>query len=392
MQKFNSVDELVSNIRPVDPIYCIRPNSIKSACSWFKSNFPGKILYAIKTNPNEKIIKHIGDSGINNFDVASINEIKLIKKIFPEAHAYYMNTIKSREHIKEAYFSHNIRDFAFDTKDELQKIIEATNNAKDLILYIRVSISNEHAEIDLSQKFGAPSNEALGLLRLAKAYASKVGLSFHVGSQCMHPISYGKGIRELGNIIKKTKITPDFINVGGGFPSIYPDLNPQPLENYITEIKKAFNNLKLDNKPKLMCEPGRALVAESGSSIVRVVLRKKQKLYINDGTYGSLFDAGVPNFVLPTRMISNGRITSKKLTSYSLYGPTCDNIDFMKGPFVLPNNLKEGDYIEVGQLGAYSLTFRTKFNGFYSDQIFEVKDKPIMSMYEKDSTSSYLVA
>jgi len=392
MQKFNSVDELVSNIRPVDPIYCIRPNSIKSACSWFKSNFPGKILYAIKTNPNEKIIKHIGDSGINNFDVASINEIKLIKKIFPEAHAYYMNTIKSREHIKEAYFSHNIRDFAFDTKDELQKIIEATNNAKDLILYIRVSISNEHAEIDLSQKFGAPSNEALGLLRLAKAYASKVGLSFHVGSQCMHPISYGKGIRELGNIIKKTKITPDFINVGGGFPSIYPDLNPQPLENYITEIKKAFNNLKLDNKPKLMCEPGRALVAESGSSIVRVVLRKKQKLYINDGTYGSLFDAGVPNFVLPTRMISNGRITSKKLTSYSLYGPTCDSIDFMKGPFVLPNNLKEGDYIEVGQLGAYSLTFRTKFNGFYSDQIFEVKDKPIMSMYEKDSTSSYLVA
>ena len=141
-----------------------------------------------------------------------------------------------------------------------------------------------------------------------------------------------------------------------------------------------------------MCEPGRAIVAESGSSIVRVVLRKKQKLYINDGTYGSLFDAGVPNFVLPTRMIPNGRITSKKLTSYSLYGPTCDSIDCMEGPFVLPNNLKEGDYIEVGQLGAYSLTFRTKFNGFYSDKIFEVQDKPIMAMYEKNNSSSYLVA
>jgi len=208
----------------------------------------------------------------------------------------------------------------------------------------------------------------------------------------MHPISYAKGIRELGNIIKKTKIIPDIINVGGGFPSIYPDLHPQPLENYVAEIKKAFENLNLDNKPKLLCEPGRALVAESGSSIVRVVLRKKQKLYINDGTYGSLFDAGVPNFVLPTRMISNGRVTSKKLTSYSLYGPTCDSIDYMKGPFVLPNNLKEGDYIEVGQLGAYSLTFRTKFNGFYSNQIFEVKDKPIISMHEKDSSSRYLVA
>lgn len=393
MQKFKSVDELVNTIRPVDPIYCIRPNSIKSACNWFKSNFPGKILYAVKTNPNEKVIKHIGECGINRFDVASINEIKLIKKIFPKAHAYYMHTVKSRENIKDAYFNYNIRDFALDTKEEFQKIIEATNNAKDLTLYIRVTISNEHAEIDLSQKFGALPNEALGLLRLAKAHAAKIGLSFHVGSQCMHPISYAKGIRELGNIIKKTKIIPNFINVGGGFPSIYPDLNPQPLENYLSEIKKNFSNLKLENKPELMCEPGRALVAESGSSIVRVVLRKKQKLYINDGTYGSLFDAGVPNnFILPTRMISNGRVTSKKLTSYSLYGPTCDGIDYMKGPFVLPNNLKEGDYIEVGQLGAYSLTFRTKFNGFYSDKIFEVKDKPIMSMYEKDSSSRYLVA
>ena len=392
MQKFNTVDELVNTIRPVEPIYCIRPDSIKLACNWFKVNFPGKILYAVKTNPNEKVIKCIAESGINKFDVASINEIKLIKKLLPKANAYYMNTVKSREHIKEAYFNYKIRDFALDTKEELQKIIEATNNSKDLNLFIRVSISNEHAEIDLSQKFGALPSEALGLLRLAKAHAKKVGLSFHVGSQCMHPISYTKGIREVGNIIKKTKINPDFINIGGGFPSVYPDLSPQPLENYMEEIKKAFNNLKLDKKPELLCEPGRALVAESGSSIVRVVLRKKQKIYINDGTYGSLFDAGVLNFVLPTRMLSNGRMTSKKLTSYSLYGPTCDSADYMKGPFMLPNNLKEGDYIEIGQLGAYSLTFRTKFNGFYSDKIFEVQDKPIMSMYEKENSSSYLVA
>jgi len=392
MQKFNSVDELVNTIKPVDPVYCIRPNSIKTACHWFKKNFPGKILYAVKTNPNENVIKNIGSNGIERFDVASINEIKLIKKIFPKAHTFYMNTVKSRENIKEAYFNYKIRDFAFDTKDELQKIIEATNNAKDLILYIRISISNEHAKIDLSQKFGSLPGEALGLLRLAKAHAKKVGLSFHVGSQCMHPISYAKGIREVGNIIKKTKIMPDIINVGGGFPSIYPDLNPQPLENYMHEIKKAFDKLKLDNKPEILCEPGRALVAESGSSIVKVILRKKQKIYINDGTYGSLFDAGVLNFVLPTRMIPNGRMTSKKLTPFSLYGPTCDSADFMKGPFVLPNNLKEGDYIEIGQLGAYSLTFRTKFNGFYSDKIYEVQDKPIMSIYEKDSSSRYLVA
>ena len=392
MQKFKTVEELVGKVQPVGPVYCIRPNSIKTACSWFKSNFPGKVLYAIKTNPNEKVVKLVGDSGIENFDVASINEIKLIKKLFPNSRAYYMNTVKSREHIREAYFNYNIKDFALDTKEELQKIIESTENAKDLNLFIRVSISNEHAEIDLSQKFGALPSEALGLLRLAKGYAKKVGLSFHAGSQCMHPISYAKGIRDLGNIIRKTKITPDIINVGGGFPSIYPDLNPEPLSSYIQEIKKSLKNLKLQKLPDLFCEPGRAIVAESGSTIVKVVLRKKNNLYINDGTYGSLFDAGVPNFILPSKMITSGRVHSKKLTSFSFFGPTCDSLDYMKGPFLLPNNIKEGDYIELGQLGAYGLTFRTNFNGFFSDEIVEINDDPIMSMYENSSKVNYLVA
>ncbi len=392
MEKFKTIDELISQLKPSEPVYCIRKKSIQLAASFFKKKFPGKILYAVKTNPHPFIIKTLFESGITNFDVASIKEIETIKKISPNAKCSFMHSVKSRENIKEAYFKHNVKTFSLDTKDELIKIIESTNNAKDLELFVRISVSNEHAEIDLSKKFGAINSEAPGLLRLTKQYAKKIGLSFHVGSQCMHPISYAKGISEIGSIIKKTKIVPDFINVGGGFPSIYPDLRPQPLENYINEIKKALDNLKLENKPKFLCEPGRALVAESGSTIVKVVLRKKQRIYINDGTYGSLFDAGVLNFVLPTRMIPNGRITSKKLTSYSLYGPTCDSADFMKGPFILPNNLKEGDYIEIGQLGAYSLTFRTKFNGFYSDKIFEVQDKPIMSMYEKDYNSRYLVA
>ena len=392
MQKFESVDKIVDELKPVNPIYCIRKNSINTACNWFNKNFPGKVLYAVKTNPHEEVIKEIKNGGIDKFDIASIEEIKIIKKIVPDAECFYMNTIKSREHIREAYFNYNIKNFALDTKDELLKIIEATENAQDLNLFVRISISNEHAEIDLSKKFGAHSSEVLGLFRLTKAHSAKVGLSFHVGSQCMHPISYTKGIGEMGNIIKKTNIIPDFINIGGGFPTIYPDLRPQSLNNYIFEIKKALNNLKLEKQPVLMCEPGRALVAESGSTIVKVVLRKKQKLYINDGTYGSLFDAGFPNIVFPARMIQNGRIISKKLTAFNFYGPTCDSMDYMKGPFILPNNIKENDYIELGQLGAYGITFRTKFNGFFSDQIFEVEDKAIMSMYEKEDTKKYLVA
>jgi len=392
MRKFKDVNELVNELKPDYPVYCIRPDSIKKSTKFFKDNFSGKILYAVKTNPNEKVIKQIISNGIKDFDVASLNEIKLIKKIKSDANLYFMHTVKSKENISSAYFDYGVRNFALDNKDELRKILEATNQAKDLSLYVRIAISNEHAEIDLSRKFGALPSEALGLVRLCKDHSKKLGISFHVGSQCMHKISYSKGIREIGNIIKKTKIIPDVINVGGGFPSIYPDLNPEPLSGYLDEIKKSLKNLKLPKLPEIICEPGRAIVAESGSTIVKVILRKKQNLYINDGTYGSLFDAGVPNFVLPTKMITSGRIHSKKLTSFSFFGPTCDSLDYMKGPFLLPNNIKEGDYIELGQLGAYGLTFRTKFNGFYSNEIFEVNDKPIMSLYEDSSKVDYLVA
>ena len=394
MQKFKSVEELVNQLKPDKPVYCIRKNSILSATNYFKKKFPGKILFAVKTNPHPEVIKTLVENGIDQFDVASIEEIKAVRRFSKTAKCSYMHTVKSRESITEAYFKYGVKTFALDTKDELIKIIESTSNSRDLELFVRVSVSNEHAEIDLSKKFGALNSEASGLLRLAKQHSKKIGLSFHVGSQCMHPISYAKGITEIGNIIKKTKIIPDYINVGGGFPTIYPDLVPQSLDNYFNEIKKNLENLKIDKLPEIICEPGRALVAESGSTIVRVNLRKKQKLYINDGTYGTLFDAGTPNIVFPSKMIkdSSNKIISKKLTAFDFYGPTCDSMDYMKGPFLLPNNIKENDYIELGQLGSYGLTFRTQFNGFYSDEIYEVEDKPIMSLYDKDSNKATLVA
>ncbi len=392
MKKFKSVDELISQLQPDRPVYCIRKKSIQIASKFFQDKFHGKILYAVKTNPNKEVLKTIIQSGIKQFDVASVEEIKTIKKLDPKLSCSYMHTVKSRENIKEAYFKYGVKDFSLDTKEELIKILESTNNAKDLNLFVRVAVSNEHAEIDLSKKFGALTSEAMGLLRLAKANSKKVGLSFHVGSQCMHPISYSKGIDEIGNIIKRTKIIPDYINIGGGFPTIYPDLVPQSLESYFDQIKNSLEKLKLEKLPEIICEPGRAIVAESGSTIVRVNLRKKQKLYINDGTYGSLFDAGVPNIVYPTKLITNGRIISKKLTSFDFYGPTCDSMDYMKGPFLLPNNVKENDYIELGQLGAYGLTFRTQFNGFYSDEIYEVEDNPIMSLYNQGTKNQFLVA
>ena len=394
MQKFKSVEQLINQLKPEKPIYCIRRHSVTRASDFFQKNFPGKVLYAVKTNPHPKIIKTLLESGIDQFDIASIEEIKQVRELTNTAKCSFMHTVKSPESIKIAYFDYGVKTFALDTKEELIKIIKNTNYAVDLELFVRVAVSNEHAEIDLSKKFGALNSEALGLLRLVKQHAKKVGLSFHVGSQCMHPISYAKGISEIGNIIKKTKIIPDYINVGGGFPTIYPDLIPHSLTEYFYEIKKGLENLKLEKMPTIICEPGRALVAESGSTIVRVNLRRKQKLYINDGTYGTLFDSGTPNIVYPSKMIkeTSNKIISKKMTAFNFFGPTCDSMDYMKGPFILPNNIKENDYIELGQLGAYGLTFRTKFNGFYSNEIYEVEDNPIMSLYSKDINKSIFVA
>ena len=388
MAKFRSVEELVKQLRPVDPVYCFRKDSIKSATNWFKTNFPGKVLFAVKCNPNEKILKTIISCGIENFDTASLEEIKLIKKLSINSKIYFMHTIKNSKSISEAYFKYNVKDFAFDSKDELDKILKSTNNARDLNLYLRLQTSNEHAEIDLSKKFGATVSEATPLLKLAQSYSKKLAISFHVGSQCMNPISYSKAIKDISLLVKKTGITPDIINVGGGFPTTYPDLYPQPLKNYIKEIDKGIKKLNLNKKVELICEPGRALVAESGSTIVKVELRKKQNLYINDGTYGSLFDAGQPKFIFPSKAIQLDKNFTKRIIPYSFFGPTCDGLDYMKGPFYLPSNIKQGDYIEIGQLGAYGISMRTKFNGFYSSDIYEVEDSPIMSIYDADENNN----
>ncbi len=384
MAKFQCVNELVKALQPIDPVYCFRKQSLKLASNWFNQYFPGKVLYAIKCNPSETVVKTLVKNGISNFDAASIDEIKLIKKISPQSNIFFMHTVKKDKSIKEAYFSHGVKAFAYDSKEELEKILTITRNAKDLELFLRIQTSNEHSEIDLSKKFGANLNEAISLAKIGKFKSKKFGLSFHVGSQCMHPIAYSKAIKDLGNVIKKSNIVPDIINVGGGFPTTYPDLYPQPIKNYFYEIIKAIKKLNLSKKVELICEPGRALVAESGSTIVRVELKKKQNLYINDGTYGSLFDAGTPKFIFPTKAIQLSSSPSKRLIPYSFYGPTCDGLDYMKGPFMLPANIKTGDYIEIGQLGAYGMSFRTNFNGFYSNQIHEVRDKPLMSIYEAD--------
>jgi ornithine decarboxylase len=385
----NTIQKEVFRLKPYVPVYFIRPSSIKRAVNFFLENFrtnkhASDVLYSVKSNPDITVLKHLFASGIKHFDVASLSEVKLIDELFSgEAKMYFMHPIKSREAIFEAYFNYKIRDFSLDSLDELKKILEVTNNARDLNLHVRLAISNSHAAIDLSGKFGILPSKSISLLRKVRTHANKLGICFHVGSQCMDPSEYRNAIMIAKDVLEKAKVKPDVLDIGGGFPSSYPSMTPPNLSAYFDEIFDSIAQCNFDDNCRIWCEPGRALVAESGSLLVRVEGKKDSMLYLNDGTYGGLFDAGFPGFIYPTRAIRvRGRtLLSSNMKPFGFYGPTCDSMDTMKGPFYLPDNISEGDYIEIGQLGAYSRSIRTAFNGFDKNLQIEVCDEPLVSMY-----------
>ncbi|MBU6140392.1 MAG: type III PLP-dependent enzyme [Proteobacteria bacterium] len=391
-----TVKKEVFSTKPSIPVYFIRPDSIKRAAHFFLKNFQSSknksdVLYSVKSNPDVAVLRYLFDSGIRHFDVASMAEINLIKGLFgDEAKMYFMHPVKSRESIFEAYYNQGIRDFSLDSFDELKKILEVTGNARDLGLHVRLAIPNSHSAIDLSRKFGILPSKAVALVRKVRAAAKNFGICFHVGSQCMDPSQYRTALMITKDVIEKAKVKLDVLDIGGGFPSSYPGMTPPNLQSYFDEIFDSISQLKLDSDCRIWCEPGRALVAEAGSLLVRVEGRKNNMLFLNDGTYGGLFDAGVPNFIYPTKCfrIRGKAALSNNTASFGFYGPTCDSLDVMKGPFQLPENISEGDYIEIGQLGAYSRSIRTEFNGFDKNLQIEVSDEPLVSMYLENEEQS----
>lgn len=370
----------------LNPLFVFRPHAIKRAADFFVTKFQGTPLFAVKTNPEKHALEALHQHGINAFDVASLDEIITIRSLFPEAQLFYMHPVKSRHAIREAYFTHGVRHFSLDCIEELNKIREETKYAEDLCLFLRLAIPNTFAELTLADKFGCNLPEAPILLRAMSQFCEELGVSFHVGSQCMHPDAYRIAMRLAGEVIDQSGMDIDYFNVGGGFPSVYPGMIPPPLEDFFDAIHEEFATVNKNRNMKLLCEPGRALVAESTSMVVRVDLRKGNMLYINDGTYGCLFDAGTPKFIFPVQVLRDDEETAAMdYMPFSFYGPTCDSLDFMKGPFYLPADMKEGDYIEIGQVGAYGRTMATKFNGFgHVDGVVYVSDEPLMSMYGED--------
>jgi ornithine decarboxylase len=376
-----SVDNLVAIERPDVPMHCLRPAAIRATADEFVQAFPGHVLYAVKCNPEPSVLRAVHDGGVTHFDCASIVEVALVRQMFPTASIHFMHPIKARSAIREAWAQHGVRDFVLDNTEELAKIrheIAATGVEGDLNLIVRLALPKGSAVLDLSGKFGAPPDHAAELLRVARPHAARLGISFHVGSQCLDPLAWRDALALVGNVIRDADVALDIVDVGGGFPVPYPDVEPPPLGAILAEIEAGFEQLGLPDA-ELWAEPGRALVAGGGSVVVQVHHRRGGALYINDGVYGALADAGTLGFRYPVRLIRpDGTSPSDSQSGFSFFGPTCDSADVMRGPFHLPSDIAEGDWIEIGQLGAYGGCLRTAFNGFDRARMVEVCDAPLM--------------
>ena len=382
---FPSIDAVVSQTRPSDPLLCLRPAALAEAALRFVELFPGDVLYAVKCNPEPRVLRALWAGGVRHFDCASLVEVALVRKLLPAAEVHFMHPVKSRPAIREAFDVYGVADFAFDSADELAKILQETvpvglvGDPPVLGLFVRLALPKGGAVYDLSGKFGVPLDEAAELLHAARPHAARLGIAFHVGSQCLEPDAYARAMALAGEAIASCGVPVDIVDVGGGFPVSYPDMAPPALADYIAAI--AAGVAALPGGVRLWAEPGRALVAGGGSVVVQVQLRRGDTLYVNDGVYGNLSDAGALGFRFPARRIRFGEAgdPGEQLADFSLFGPTCDSADRMGGPFRLPVDMREGDWVELGQLGAYGACLRTGFNGFGRADLVEVGDPPMLA-------------
>jgi ornithine decarboxylase len=381
---------LIAALKPDRAVFGIRPHAAGSAARWFLQNFPGDVAYAYKANSSVFLLGALYGAGVRHFDVASIPEIEDAATI-PEAQLHFMHPVKPRSAIRRAFGEFGVRSFALDSEDELRKIGEETGHSRDLVLWVRVAVAAKNSRIPLERKFGATGAKAARLLVKARQAARELGITFHVGSQTVTPDAYVAALGEVGKLIGKAGVVLDRLDVGGGFPSIYADGAPAPLHAFMRAIGERAERLPIGERCRLMCEPGRALVAEAESLIVRVDARRGNELFINDGGYGVLFDAAHLGFAFPVRLANRLADPDDSLLPFSFWGPTCDTIDHMKGPFLLPSGIREGDYIEIGNTGAYGRALSSRFNGYGAYDEAILLDDPMLSMYRAEESAAQQV-
>lgn len=372
---YDSVGSLIAEAAPDRPVVCLRPAVLEAAARRLTSRFPGDVLYAVKCNPHAQVLRALFRGGIRHFDTASLEEVRLVRGLFGrEAAAYFNHPVKARAAVAEAWDRHGVQHFAVDSEDEIHKVA-ATAPGGGLHLAVRLATPPGEAGQHMSSKFGAEPQEAERLLRLAAGLEYTAGLAFHVGSQCRDPEDYARALRLAAEVRDAAGVAVRTINVGGGFPVPYPGDPVPPLEAYFERIRDGVREFGF-SESRLLCEPGRALAADGCSILTQVHLRKDRALYINDGIFGNLCEMVYLNLRVPIRTYRGAGSIPGADAEFTLYGPTCDPVDVLPGAWPLPEGIREGDWIEFGQIGAYSSAIATRFNGFSTESFHEVEELP----------------
>jgi ornithine decarboxylase len=385
MDRFETAREAAYSLRPDEPVYCFRPTVLAADARAFLAAFPGKTAYAVKTNSEAMVLKTLTEVGIACFDVASPAEFAAARAVSPEAELLYMHPVKAQSDIRLALGTYRIRSMALDHEDEVAKILRIVRgldlDPEEITLFVRLA-TRGHAAYELSKKFGAGPAHAVELVRRIAGIGFKVGLCFHVGSQVEDTDTYERALASAAWVRTRAGVPIATLDVGGGFPADYghdPRRKAPPppaTPDLVAEVVREATEWGFSDVP-LVAEPGRVIVARSFSLIVRVLLRKGRRIYINDGIWASLSDSWTGKISLPARLLPDPARRRRKgarenLAPFRVFGATCDSVDILSRPFYLPETVDTGDWIEIGHIGAYSLALRTRFNGFYPDTFVEV--------------------
>ncbi len=356
--------ELLRTQQPENPVLFFAPAILQGMARRFIQGFPGLVTYAVKSNPDEAVIQNLDAAGIRGYDVASIYEIELIRRVAPGAAMHYHNPVRSRSEIARAV-ELGVTSYSVDSRTELAKLAEAVP-AEGAEISVRFKLPVEGAAYNFGAKFGATAEKAVELLTEVARLGYTPSLTFHPGTQCTDPMAWDSYLRAAADITRDAGVKIARLNVGGGFPSHrLADVTPA-LEPIFELIDRVTTEAFGDDRPALVCEPGRAMVAESFSLATRVrAVRDRGHVFLNDGVYGGLAELPIIGIIDRVEVVdADGAIRKGAPEPRIVFGPTCDSVDRLPGELNLPSDIAEEDYVIFHGMGAYSTVTNTRFNGF----------------------------
>ncbi len=363
---------MLASLEPVAPVYCVHPERLASAADEFLTGFPGRVLYAVKANNDPTVLDALYAAGIRHYDCASLREIEAIATRYADAKCYFMSPVRFPGDAAAAFDSHGVRHFMADSEPAIADLLGEIDAAR-CVVFARMAVSHESAVEDLSSKYGAPPDEVPAILERIRESGAEPALAFNVGSGVRSPAAYAHAIDVASETLSQLPFKVRLIDIGGGFPRPYPGFEVPPLAEFFTSIREAMQALPLTTGGELLAEPGRSLCATGMSTVVRVLLRKHDRIYVNDGMYGGFWELRFDGHKQhPVTVYRNGKTLDGAVTPFVVFGPTCDSTDRLPERVSLPQDIAVGDHIAFDCTGAYSLSGRTDFNGFYSDAVVTV--------------------